>query len=143
MTQNFALRAMLLGGVCLLPLNVLSADLGAPPAPAAPASTTENEVTFGLLGLWGTNTGQYGRYNGFTEEGLGGLFGFRSLTVPTWDSGGTMYWDFFGDNINFQFGDNLGRAPYPCPGGGQCQTNSFKDSNYTGRTWNDIVPNRR
>ena len=64
--------------------------------------------------MCGTNTGQYGRYNGFTEEGLDALFGFSSVTLPVWDSGGTMYWEFTGDNINFQFGDDLGRAPYPC-----------------------------
>ena len=65
MTQKFALGAMLLGGVSFLPLNAVGADLGAP-APPVVASTTENEINFGLLGLWGTNTGQYGRYNGFT-----------------------------------------------------------------------------
>ncbi len=144
MTQKFALRAMLLSGLCLLPLNAVGADLlptTKEAAPPVPESFTENEVTFGVLGLWGANTGQYGRYNGFTEEGVDGLFGFSSLTVPRWDSNGTMYWDFTGDNIDFQFGDDLGRAPYPCrPFGGQCQTNSFKDSNYSGQTNNNIGP---
>ncbi len=143
MTQKFAFRAMLLSGVCLLPLSAVGADLPTHKEAAPTAeSFTENEVDFGVLGLWGTNTGQYGRYNGFTEQGFDALFGFSSVTLPVWDSSGTMYWEFTGDNINFQFGDDLGRAPYPCrtPLGGQCQTNSFKDSSYSGDTWNDIGP---
>ena len=143
MMLKFAIRAMLLSGVCLLPLAAIGADIGAPAAPPpSPTSTTENEVEFGVLGLWGTNTGQYGRYNGFTEQGVDALFNFSSLTLPVWDSPGTMYWEFTGNDINFQFGDDLGRAPYPCrPLGGQCQTNSFSDSRYRGQTWNDIGPN--
>jgi MtrB/PioB family decaheme-associated outer membrane protein len=143
MTQKFALRAMLLSGACLLPLSAVGADIPThKEAPPTAESFTENEVEFGVLGLWGTNTGQYGRYNGFTMGGVDGLFSFSSLTLPTWDSSGTWYWDFSGDNINFQFGDDLGRAPYPCrtPLGGQCQTNSFSDSRHTSQTWNDIGP---
>jgi putative beta-barrel porin MtrB/PioB len=135
---------MLLSGACLLPLSAMGADLPTHKEAAPTAeSFTEDEVEFGVLGLWGTNTGQYGRYNGFTEQGVDGLFNFSSLTLPVWDSPGTMYWEFTGNNIDFQFGDDLGRAPYPCrtPLGGQCQTNSFKDSKYSGDTWNDIGPN--
>ena len=134
MRQKFALRAMLLSGVCLLPLTAMGADLrpttrrGA----ASPASFTENEVEFGVLGLWGTNTGQYGRYNGFTEQGVDATVRLQlPHASPVWDSNGTMYWEFTGDNIDFQFGDDLGTSSVSLPpGGGQCQTNSFKDSDY-------------
>ncbi len=118
MTQKFALRAILLSGVCLLPLNAVGADLLPTTKEAAapvPESFTENEVEFGVLGLWGANTGQYGRYNGFTEQGVDGLFNFSSLTLPVWDSPGTMYWEFTGNNINFQFGDDLGTGPISLP----------------------------
>src|SRR5208282_4573921 len=95
---------------------------------------------FGLGGVWGTNTGQFGRYNGFTEQGLDGLFSFSSVTRKD-----TQYYIFTGSDINFQFGDNLGHAPYPCTNAtaplGQCQTASFKDPNYTSKTNNDLGPN--
>jgi MtrB/PioB family decaheme-associated outer membrane protein len=139
MIHKLTFRAMLLGGVCMLPLGAWAADLGAAPAaPGAPAMTSDNEIDFGLGGVWGTNTGQYGRYNGFTEEGLDGLFSFNSVTRKD-----TQYYIFTGSDINFQFGDNLGRAPYPCTTAalGQCQTGSFKDPNYTSRTANDLGPN--
>jgi MtrB/PioB family decaheme-associated outer membrane protein len=141
MMHKLTFRAMLLGGVCILPLGAMAADLGAAPAAPAPAATTsDNEIEFGLGGIWGTNTGQYGRYNGFTEEGLDGLFSFNSVTRKD-----TQYYIFTGSDINFQFGDNLGRAPYPCTNAtaplGQCQTGSFKDPKYTSTTANDLGPN--
>jgi hypothetical protein len=137
MMDKLTFRAMLLGGVCMLPLGAWAADLGAAPA-APPQTASENEIDFGLGGVWGTNTGQFGRYNGFTEEGLDGLFSFSSVTRKD-----TQYYIFEGSNINFQFGDNLGRAPYPCTTAnlGQCQTGSFKDNAYTNGTANDLGPN--
>ncbi|MFZ1962654.1 MAG: MtrB/PioB family outer membrane beta-barrel protein [Roseiarcus sp.] len=139
MGRKLTFRATLLSGVCMLPFGAMADDLGAAPAvPAAAQMTSEDEIDLGLGGIWGANTGQYGRYNGFTEEGLDGLFSFNSVTRKD-----TQYYIFTGSGINFQFGDNLGRAPYPCAAAalGQCQTGSFKDSAYTSRTANDLGPN--
>lgn len=140
MMHKLTFRAMLLSGVCMLPLGAMAADLGAAPAAPPPASAlvSDSEIEFGLGGVWGTNTGQAGRYNGFTEEGLDGLFSFKSVSRKD-----TQYYIFTGSDINFQFGDNLGQAPYPCTTAalGQCQTSSFKDGAYTNRTANDIGPN--
>ena len=141
MMHKLTFRAMLLSGVCMLPLGAMAADLGAAPAApgAAPQMTSDNEIDFGLMGIGGTNTGQYGRYNGFTEQGGDGLFGFSSVTRDAWNSGGTRYYIFSGSDINFQFGDNLGTAPNPNGVGGQ--TKNFKDSTYSSQTANDLGPN--
>jgi MtrB/PioB family decaheme-associated outer membrane protein len=146
----------------------MAADLGAAPAaPPASAMVSDNEINFGLGGIWGTNTGQAGRYTGFTEEGLDGLFSFKSVTRDAWNSGGTRYYIIEGSDINFQFGDNLGTANVPAYSsanpalvgttGGTAQSNlvgtgvnsqivnsqirNFKDGNYTSQTANDLGPN--
>ncbi len=139
MMHKLTCRAMLLGGVCLLPLGAMGADLGAAPAAPGAAVTSDSEIDFGLMGIGGTNTGQYGRYNGFTEEGLDGLFGFSSVTRDAWDSGGARYYIFTGSDINFQFGDILGTGGDPnAPGGA---IHNFMDSRYSNRTANDLGPN--
>ena len=145
MMHKLTLRTMLLSSVCLAPLSALAADLGAAPAaPVSPTLVSDNEVTFGLGGLFGKNTGQYGRYNGFTEEGLDGLFGFKSDTQSTWDSGGTRYYQFWGDRLDYQFGNNLGTANYPIDPTGTAivngQITGFKDNNYVSKTANDLGP---
>jgi MtrB/PioB family decaheme-associated outer membrane protein len=137
--HKLTLRIMLLSSLCLLPLEAMGAELGAAPAaPATAALTSDNEIDFGLLGIGGTNTGQYGRYNGFTEQGVDGLFGFSSVTRDAWDSGGTHYYIFTGANLNYQFGDNLGTAQNPNGPGGQ--TKNFTDGAYSSRTANDLGP---
>ncbi len=140
MMHKLTFRAMLLSGVCLVPLGAMGADLGA--APAAPgvaaAMTSDNEIDFGLMGIGGTNTGQYGRYNGFTEQGADGLFGFSSVTRDAWDSGGTRYYIFTGSDINFQFGDILGNAGDPNGPGGRIK--NFSDGTYSSQTANDLGP---
>jgi hypothetical protein len=163
MMHKLTFRAMLLGGVCMLPLGALAADMGA--APAAPAAAvSENEIDLGLGGTFGTNSGQAGRYTGFTEDGMDGLFGFHSET-----RNGTQYYIFDGSNINFQFGKDLGTANVPvyssaptlnttgaCSGSAAaCTTigtgvngqivnghvNNFYDGNYQSQTNNDLGPN--
>jgi hypothetical protein len=169
MMHKLTFRAMLWGGVCMLPLGALAADMGAAPAaPPAAAPVSENEIDLGLGGTFGTNTGQAGRYTGFTEDGMDGLFGFHSETRD-----GTRYYIFDGSNINFQFGNNLGTANVPvlvgsptvnysgtCSGAAaSCGTsptgigtgvngqivnghvNNFYDGNYQSQTNNDLGPN--
>ncbi len=150
MMHKLTFRAMLLGGVCMLPLGALAADMGAAPAAPAAAPVSENEIDLGLGGTFGTNTGQAGRYTGFTEEGVDGLFGFHSETRD-----GTRYYIFDGSNINFQFGNDLGTANVPVYSNGvpaltatgatsqivNGHVNGFYDGNYESRTANDLGPN--
>ncbi|MGO9991707.1 MAG: MtrB/PioB family outer membrane beta-barrel protein [Steroidobacteraceae bacterium] len=136
MMCKLTLRAMLLSSVCLLPLKAMGADLGAPLAPDAMVS--DNEISLGLGGLVGKNTNLYGRYNGFTEEGFDGLFGFSSITTGAWDSANTNYYIFRGYDLNFQTGTHLGTAQNPAnPNFGGT---SFSDPTYRSSTANDIGP---
>lgn len=139
MMCKLTLRAMLLSSVCLLPLKAMGADLGAPPAPEpVPQMVSYNEINLGVGGLVGHNTNLYGRYNGFTEEGVDGLFAFRSITEGTWDSGNTNYFMFFGSDLNVQTGNHLGTAQNPAGPG--LPGSSFSDGAYQKSTLNDLGP---
>ncbi|MDE2184477.1 MAG: MtrB/PioB family outer membrane beta-barrel protein [Alphaproteobacteria bacterium] len=90
------------------------------------APTDYTEFTLGTLWVSGTNTGQYGRYNGFTRDGLDALFGFTVQKRAAWDSGDTFYFDLTGTNLTYQTGDELARG--------------FRDSAYTDGTSNKLGP---
>ena len=71
MLQKLTLCAVALTSLGLFSPASLAADFdvsAAQPGAATPASqpTLFNQLTLGLQGVGGTNTGQYGRYNGFT-----------------------------------------------------------------------------
>jgi hypothetical protein len=136
MMCKLTLRAMLLSSVCLLPLKAMAADLGAPP-PAPEAMVSDNWISLGLGGLVGKNTNLYGRYNGFTEEGVDGLFGFSSITAGAWDSANTNYYIFRGYDLNFQTGTRLGMAQNP---GNPNIGTAFSDGTYRNSTDNDLGP---
>ena len=84
------------------------------------------DFTIGTQWLGGTNTNLYGRYNGFTTQGLDVLMGFRLEKRDPWDSGGALYYNVTGINLNFQTGDRLARG--------------FKDSAFKARTHNNLGP---
>ena len=135
MMQKLTLYAAALTTVCLLPLTAMAQDDGfdisaAPSQPQAaatsPATQPLGEFTFGAQWVGGTNTGLYGRYNGFTEQGFDVLFGFKVQKRDAWDSGDTFYYDVSGINLNFQTGDRLAKG--------------FSDSTYSDRTSNKLGP---
>jgi len=110
-TRN-ALRAIALATSCLAPLAAL-AQTAAPAASSAPdisigGTPFSGEVGFGLLGEAGRNPDEFGRYNGFNTNGLDVLGNFDLTGGSPWYSGGTRYYDFWGDNLVFQTGDRLG-----------------------------------
>ena len=135
MTQKLTFCAMLLGGVCLLPLGALGADLRHDHRGGVPRSRRrnwrhDNEVDLRrAVGCGGTNTGQYGRYNGFTEQGVDGLFGFSSITRDPWNSPARCYCNFYGYEYQFQFGDNLGTAQYPTAFAGNVRSRASRTAN--------------
>jgi len=166
MTSRKALVDSLLVAVCSIPLVSLAADEtegnpGNPPsdqmaptdsaaAPAADAPAKKraaplysNEVGVGIQEVWGSNAAQYGRYNGFTTEGVDllGQFGLH-WRGGWWRAGDanaldTSYYDFTGENLVLQTGDVLARENFinGLPG------SNFTDSLYTSRTSNNIAPN--
>ena len=80
----------------------------------------DKEVSIGLLYSSGHNTGQYGRYNGLTTNGFDITLGFDIKQRDAWNSGGTSYFEFSGDNLVLQTGSKLAKG--------------FKDSSYMSDT---------
>lgn len=136
MTQKLTFYAAALASVCLLPFAAMAQDNGfdisaAPAAqPEAAAATSPapplNEISLGMQWVGGTNTGLYGRYNGFTERGLDVLGGFTFQNRDPWDTGNTFYYNVTGINLNFQTGDRLAR--------------NFRDRTFEDETSNDLSP---
>lgn len=119
MMQKLTFCAVALSGVCLLPFAAMAQDNTAPP-------TQLNEISLGMQWVGGTNTGLYGRYNGFTTQGFDVLGGFVFQNRDPWDSGKTFYYNVTGLNLDFQTGDRLAK--------------SFHDSTYTSSTSNNLGP---
>jgi Putative outer membrane beta-barrel porin, MtrB/PioB len=137
MIQKFTFTAAVLASLCLMPVVAFAQEKASdssasPPSqpettdPTSP-STAINEVTLGTQWVGGANTGQYGRYNGFTKQGFDILGGFIFSNRDQWDSGKTFYYNFEGINLNFQTGNRLAKH--------------FSDSTYTDDTHNDLGPN--
>ena len=119
--KKLSLYTTVLSSVCLLPIAAMAQDNS-----DASTSTQFSEFTLGTQWVGGTNTGQYGRYNGFSEQGLDVLGGFTIRNRDAWDSGKTFYYNFSGLNLNFQTGNRLARG--------------FRDSTYANNTGNDLGP---
>lgn len=119
MTQKLRFFAAALTSVCLSPLAATAQDQTAPP-------TQSTEIDLGAQWVGGSNTGLYGRYNGFTEQGFDVLDGFSVQNRPAWDSGKTFYFDVTGLNLDFQTGNRLAKG--------------FHDSTYANSTGNDLGP---
>ena len=124
MTKKLTLYAATLMGVCGLPFTAMAQDNGS--SNAAPPTQSLDQFSLGMQWEGGSNTGLYGRYNGFTEQGLDVLGDFTVQRRDAWDSGKTWYYDFTGINLNFQTGNQLAK--------------NFHDSTYTNSTSNDLGP---
>ncbi len=112
----------LLATVCLTPLFALAANAQDADTPVQ----YDNQIGIFIQGVTGTNTNQYGRYNGFTTKGVDVLAEFDLHGSQKWDSGETRYWEFSGSGLNFQSGYKL--------------TNGFEDHSYTNGTNNNWGP---
>jgi MtrB/PioB family decaheme-associated outer membrane protein len=129
--RNFC-KAFLLSTVCLAPLTAFAQDQGVFDASAPSAQSAEaakqynNEISFGLQDVNGSNTNLYGRYNGFSTQGLNLIGDFSLHSLRQWDSGDTNYWDLTGVNLNLQTSNDL--------------ANGFTDHRYTNGTSNNWFP---
>ena len=70
----------------------------------------KGEISLGVMGVQGTNPGEYGRYNGFNTRGIDILSDFAIGGRDPWDSGGTRYWELVGNNLVFQTGNYFGNG---------------------------------
>jgi hypothetical protein len=91
----------------LAPASVFSDNTGNA-APAAPGTVFHGDVAIGLMGVMGQNADQAGRYNGLNTTGMNMVGQFDLRGGSAWNSGGTRYYEFSGDNLVFQTGNRLG-----------------------------------
>jgi len=110
-TRN-ALRAIALASSCLAPLAA-HAQAAAPAESQAPAISIggtpfSGELGFGLMGVFGQNADQAGRYNGLNTTGIDVFGNFDLNGRDPWYSSGTRYYEFYGDNLVYQTGNNFG-----------------------------------
>jgi len=87
------LKAAVAAAACLASLNAFADD----------QQQQNNEVGIGLMGVWGTNANQAGRYNGINTNGVDFVGDFSCHARPPGDSGGT-YFDAVGTNLILQGG---------------------------------------
>ena len=124
MRQYLTFCAVALASTCLLSPAAMAQDSSS--APATAPSTQYGEFTIGTQWVGGSNTGQYGRYNGFTEHGLDTVLGFTVQKRDPWASGNTFYYKVTGLNLDFQTGNRLAK--------------NFDDSAYSSSTSNKFGP---
>jgi len=135
MKQKLTFCASALTGLCLLSPVAMAQDTGKDNSVVVPAQTAaaitppdqSSELTIGTQWVGGGNTGQYGRYNGFTQQGFDFLLGFDVHKRDPWNSGTTSYYEASGVNLDIQTGDRLAKG--------------FKDNAYTSDTNNKWGPN--
>jgi MtrB/PioB family decaheme-associated outer membrane protein len=96
MVYRNTLKAAIVATACLASLDAFADDI-----------QYDNEVAFGVMGLWGTNPNQAGRYNGLNTNGADLVGQFACRRRPSGDSGDTGYFDATGDNLIFQTGGGL------------------------------------
>lgn len=164
-TRSKSRDSLLVAAACLAPLVTFAADeaggnpsnapynqtapgdMSAAPEPGAAAKESSpqynNEVGVSIQDVVGRNIGQFGRYNGFTTEGIDllGNFGLH-WRGGRWDATDaraldTSYYNFTGEGLVFQSGSQLANEHY-INGLGDFD---FTDSVYTSRTDNNIAPN--
>lgn len=130
MMQKKKFSALALTYMCLLSPAAMAADADSSAAVAPPATAalpiSFSQVDLGMQWVGGRNTGQFGRYNGFTEQGLDVLLGFIVHKRAAWDSLDTSYFNVTGINLDFQSGNEL--------------ANHFRDKAYTSSTSNSFGP---
>jgi len=89
--------------VCLLPLQAFAQsddgfDVSDKPAAAAPAPVLSNYIDLGAQ--YNSSRSYYlGRFTGAVDPGFNGIGDFHYGQKDAWDSGGTSYFDFQGDNL--------------------------------------------
>jgi hypothetical protein len=109
MITRKTLRVIALMSSCLAPFAAYAADNSTPTAPLTiDGIPTSGEVGFGVMGVFGNNANQAGRYSGFNTTGVDLLGQIDMQGRDVWDSGGTRYFDFSADNLVLQTGTNLG-----------------------------------
>src|ERR1019366_3591978 len=110
MSSLKTLRIAALVSVSMLQLAIVAhaqnnSGSAASTVPATDATLPSlGEITFGGMGVTDSSAA-YGRYNGMPNSGAGLIGGWNLHTRDIWDSGGTNYMSFTGDNVNVGLGE--------------------------------------
>jgi hypothetical protein len=137
-TRN-ALRAIALATSCLAPMVAYAQAPASAGTPAVTIGGTPftGEFGLGLMGVTGQNADQAGRYSGLNTTGIDLLGNFSLTGRDPWNSGGTRYYEFEGNNLVYQAGSNLGSGVGSSSGFGSSTTNAIGNEAYVGfRTGN-------
>lgn len=112
-----SLRAIALTTSCLVPMVAFADDLSlasetAPPVAAAPPPAAPLQISgfagIGLMGVFGHNPDQAGRYTGLNTNGLDvAITDFDVLGRSAWNSGGVRHYELSGNNLIFQTGNTF------------------------------------
>lgn len=95
MVYQKTIMAAAVAAACLASLDVLADD-----------AQHDNEIGLGLMGVWGTNANQAGRYNGLNTTGVDVVGQFACHTRLAGDSANPLYFDAVGDNLVLQAGSS-------------------------------------
>lgn len=114
MITRTTLATIALATTCLAPLAASAQDFNLEPTPAPAAAAAQASSPFtgnigiGVMGVIGNNVNQAGRYSGLNTSGFDTRGDFDLNYRDPWDSGGTRYYSFTGDDLVLQFGNHLG-----------------------------------
>lgn len=126
MTHKLSISALAL----LTTAMVSPAALAQEAAPVIPAELNQpvvlKEISIGVLYSGGHNTGQYGRYNGLTTDGIDVVVGFDLQQRDAWNSGDTHYYNVSGHDIVLQTGNRVAKG--------------FRDKSYEDGTHENFGP---
>lgn len=99
MVYQRTILAAMVAAACAASLDALADD-----------AQYDNEIGLGVMGVWGTNANQAGRYNGINTTGADVVGQFSCHARMPGDSGGIGYFDAVGDNLVLQ-GGSADRSP--------------------------------
>jgi MtrB/PioB family decaheme-associated outer membrane protein len=145
MIKQLSLRVMALAGVCLVPMAALaqSFDLNGDTSTPADSRDYNNSIDIGARYQSGSSP-LFGRYNGYDSKGFSSLGGFHLQSGDAPQSGGTLYFEANGRNLDFQpdhMGPNNALAPesevdVSVGQRGRWKANAYYDAiTYTGQTF--------
>ncbi len=134
MITRKALGAIALATTCVVPLAAFAGD---PTPDLVPGGASDGllfggDVGIGVLGVTGHNPGQFGRYNGLNTNGIDVVGHFELNARKPWNSGGTRYYELYGNNLVLQTGSHFASGVGSSNGFGSATTNALVNEGTVG-----------
>src|SRR5271165_3911738 len=135
MVYRNMLRAALVATACVSSCGAFAGDM-----------QYDNEASVGLMGVFGTNANQAGRYNGLNTTGVDIVGDFACYGYPEGGSQDTWYFDAVGNNLVFQtgrglayFGSNPANSSNDLVNNGSVEFDFGKQGNWEAGLWYDAI----